>query len=97
MGDVGILPSLGQQAVVPVDVVGVEAQLALLDVLLDGVALLVLPAAVLEMQNCIHTSSLTPMPECCIELVMHEACTPGCLCWLAARLTLLTNQISLSC
>ena len=42
VGDGGILPGLGQQAVVPVDVVGVEAQLALLDVLLDGVAVLIL-------------------------------------------------------
>lgn len=31
-----VLPRLGEQAIVPVDVVGVEAQLALLDVLLDG-------------------------------------------------------------
>jgi hypothetical protein len=37
----GVLPGLGQQAVVPVDVVGVEAQLALLGVLLDGGAGLV--------------------------------------------------------
>mmetsp|Transcript_35954 Transcript_35954/g.80036 ORF Transcript_35954/g.80036 Transcript_35954/m.80036 type:complete len:256 (+) Transcript_35954:737-1504(+) len=37
----GVLPGLGQQAIVPVDVVGVEAQLALLHVLLDGGADLV--------------------------------------------------------
>lgn len=36
------IPHLGQQAVVPVDVVGVEPQLALLLILLDGVALLTL-------------------------------------------------------
>ena len=35
---VGVLPGLGQHAVVPVDVVGVEADGALLDVLLDRVA-----------------------------------------------------------
>jgi hypothetical protein len=38
----GVLPGLGQQAVVPVDVVGVEAQLALFGVLLDGRGRLVL-------------------------------------------------------
>eukprot|EP00955_Chlamydomonas_euryale_P108729 365870-Chlamydomonas_euryale.AAC.11 len=42
-----VLPGLWQQAVVPVDVVRVEAQLALLDVLLDGSADLILRVAVL--------------------------------------------------
>jgi hypothetical protein len=37
-----VLPRLWQQAIVPVDVVGVEAQLALLGVLLDGRAGLIL-------------------------------------------------------
>lgn len=37
----GILPGLGQHAVVPVDVVRVEPDLALLGVLLDGVARLI--------------------------------------------------------
>lgn len=37
-----VLPCLGQHPIVPVDVVGVEAQLALLGVLLDGVQQLVL-------------------------------------------------------
>ena len=37
-----VLPGLGQQAVVPVDVVGVKTELALLDVLLNGVANLIL-------------------------------------------------------
>jgi hypothetical protein len=37
----GVLPGLGEHAVVPVDVVGVEPDLALLGVLLDGVAHLV--------------------------------------------------------
>jgi hypothetical protein len=40
---VGILPGLWQQAIVPVDVVRVEAQVALLHILLDWRALLVLP------------------------------------------------------
>lgn len=42
MDVVGVLPRLRQQPVVPVDVVGVEAQVALLDVLLDGRLLLIL-------------------------------------------------------
>lgn len=41
----GVLPGLGQEAVVPVDVVGVEAEFALLGVLLDGVCGLVLQVA----------------------------------------------------
>jgi hypothetical protein len=43
--DAGVLPGLGQQAVVPVDVVGVKAELALLDVLLDGSVCLILRRA----------------------------------------------------
>ena len=38
----GVLPSLREQPVVPVDVVGVKAELPLLQVLLDGVSDLVL-------------------------------------------------------
>ena len=36
-----VFPGLGQEPIVPVNVVGVEAQLALLDVLLNGGQLLV--------------------------------------------------------
>ena len=38
----GVLPGLGQHAIVPVDVVGVVPQLPLLRVLLDGRQLLIL-------------------------------------------------------
>ena len=38
----GVLPGLGQHAIVPVDVVGVVPQLPLLCVLLDGRQLLIL-------------------------------------------------------
>lgn len=42
VGDTWVLPCLWQEAVVPVDIVGVEAELALLHVLLDGVGGLIL-------------------------------------------------------
>ena len=65
VGDGGILPGLGQQAVVPVDVVGVEAQLALFDVLLDGVAVLILRRAGLREPVCLMC---TPEESACQEV-----------------------------
>ena len=54
VGMLWVLPGLWEHAIVPEDVVGIEAQLVLLDVLLDGVGLLLLQARWAAMKPCLQ-------------------------------------------
>ena len=77
----GVLPSLREQPVVPVDVVGVKAELPLLQVLLDGVSDLVLCTGecVIRTKNCNRLHGMNCMAVSHSGELHFRRCLPGYL------------------